>query len=293
MADKATGGASPFDVIRHEDEETGGEYWSARELGPLLGYSGWQRFSAVIAKATTACEQSGHTVSDHFNARVKMVALGSGAQRAVEDVHLSRYACYLVVMNGDADKPIIAAGQTYFAEQTRRQELLDELAALPEAQRRLHMRNAVVDRNMDLSAAAQAAGVVTGRDFATFQDHGYRGLYNGETARDIHARKGLAKSEKILDWMGSEELAANWFRITQTEAKLQREGITGKAAANQTHHAMGKAVRQFIADQGGTMPEDLPTPAQSIRQIERAEAQRLEAERQPSLFPPDEPPDKG
>ena len=208
-----------------------------------------------------------------------MVTLGSRAARSIPDWHLSRYACYLVVQNADPDKPIVALGQTYFAVQTRRAELADELAALPEAQRRLRMRNEVVDRNVELAAAAHTAGVLTGRDFAVFQDHGYRGLYAGEGARDIAARKGLARGEKILDWMGSEELAANWFRVTQTEAKLRREGITGKDAANATHHAVGREVRDTIQRLGGTMPEDLPTPAESVRQLERSEQKRLEAER--------------
>lgn len=286
--DDALGHDSPFEAIRHEDD-AGGEYWSARELAPLLEYSRWQRFQPVIAKAEMACEQSGYAVSDHFTHVGKLIEAGKGAQRRIEDVHLSRYACYLVVQNGDPEKPVIAAGQTYFAVQTRRQELADELAELPEAQRRIRMRNEVVDRNLDLAAAAQSAGVVTGKDFAIFQDHGYRGLYNGETARDIAARKGLPKGEKILNWMNSEELAANWFRITQTEAKLRREGIVGKDAANATHHAVGRKVRQTIAELGGTMPEDLPTPAESVQQIERreheAERRRLEAGRQASLFP--------
>ncbi len=281
-------GVSPFEAIRHEDDG-GGEYWSARELAKVLGYSKWANFQPTVEDGMKACETSGQPISDHFLEVRKMVPLGSGAQRSIQDFHLSRYACYLVVMNGDPSKPIVAAGQTYFAVQTRRAQLMDEMAQLPEEQRRIRIRNEVVDRNVELAAAAHDAGVVTGRDFAIFQDHGYRGLYDGETSRDIAARKGLAKGEKILDWMGSEELAANWFRITQTEAKIRRESertgdAIGKDAANATHHAVGRAVRETIQQLGGTMPEDLPTPPESVKQLERREHKRLESERQPSLF---------
>lgn len=276
---------SPFEAIRHTTED-GAEYWSARELAKILGYTDWRNFMRAIGKAREACEASGHAVSDHFVEANDMVAIGSGAQRRRDNVHLSRYACYLVVQNADPEKPIVALGQTYFAVQTRRAELADELAGMPEAQRRLAMRDEVVHRNVDLAAvAATQAGLVSGRDFATFQDHGYRGLYGGETARQIAARKGIGPREKILDWMGSEELAANWFRITQTEAKLRREGIDNKADANAAHHQVGKAVRQTIADLGGTMPEELPTPKESIAELRSCELKRLEAERQPALFP--------
>jgi DNA-damage-inducible protein D len=286
------GGASPFDAIRHTTD-AGGEYWSARELGPLLGYQrSYRNFQPVIAKAETACEGSGSAVSDHFAHVRTMVALGSGAQREVDDVHLSRYACYLIVQNGDPEKPVIAAGQTYFAVQTRRAELAeaDALAGLSDAQRRIYTRHELAQQNRELAATAQGAGVLTPRDFAVFQDHGYRGLYAGETARDIAARKGLASGEPILDWMGSEELAANLFRSTQAEAKLRREGITGKDAANRAHHDVGAAVRRFITDElGGTPPEELPTPAEGIRQLEARERKRIEEaqdrEARPSLFP--------
>jgi DNA-damage-inducible protein D len=184
---------SPFDRIKHTtDDRT--DYWSARELMPILGYSGWQRFSAVIAKAKMACENSGYAVSDHFNATVKMIELGKGARREVEDVLLSRYACYLVVQNGDPNKPIIALGQTYFAERTYHDEQMqDALAGLTEAQRRLFLRGEVADANVQLAATAYDAGVLTSRDFAVFQDHGYMGLYGGEHSRDIHARKGVTR----------------------------------------------------------------------------------------------------
>ena len=280
----AAAGGSPFEAIRRTTED-GAEYWSARELSKILGYTEYGKFRNAIKRAETACESSGQAISDHFAHVSDMIATGKGAHRQVEDVHLSRYACYLIVQNADPEKPIVALGQTYFAVQTRRAELADELASMPEAQRRLAMRDEVVHRNVDLAAvAATQAGLVSGRDFATFQDHGYRGLYGGETARQIAARKGLGPREKILDWMDSEELAANWFRITQTEAKLRREGIDNKTDAFAAHHQVGKAVRQTIADLGGTMPEELPTPPESIAELRRREQQRLEAERQPSLF---------
>ncbi len=278
------GHVSPFERIRHTTED-GEEYWSARELATVLGYRRWEQFPGVVAKAQEACANSGQAVSDHFRDVSKMVTLGSGAQRAVQDWHLSRYACYLVVQNADPDKEVVALGQTYFAVQTRRAELADELAGLTEAQQRLRLREEMKTRNLELAATASVAGIVTARDFAIFQDSGYRGLYAGETARDIGVRKGLKSGQKILDWMGSEELAANWFRATQAEAKIRRESITSKAEANQTHHDVGQEVRETIRRLGGTMPEDLPTPAESIQQVRRREQQRLMHERQPALFP--------
>ncbi|HKV82925.1 MAG TPA: DNA damage-inducible protein D [Ktedonobacterales bacterium] len=284
---EANESVSPFEAIRHTDESAG-EYWSARELGPMLGYSRWQRFQPIIAKAETACETSGYTVSDHFTHVGNMVTLGSGAQREIGDVHLSRYACYLIVQNGDPEKPVIAAGQTYFAVQTRRQELADEqrdeLDGLTEAQKRLFVRVQVTEHNRLLHDTVAGAGVITARDFATFENHGYRGLYGGETARMIHERKGLAPGERILDWMNSTELAANLFRATQTEEKIRREGIAGKESANATHQAVGREVRETIRRLGGVMPEDQPTPERSIRQLQRQEQKRIESERQPSLF---------
>jgi len=201
-----------------------------------------------------------------------MVEIGSGARRELPDVRLSRYACYLIVQNGDPSKSVIANGQTYFAIQTRRQELADDekFARLSEDEKRLAIRNELAQHNKYLAAAAKDAGVESGLDYAIFQDHGYRGLYGGMTARDIHARKGLKKSQKILDHMGSTELAANLFRATQTEEKLRRDEIRGKQRANQTHFEVGRKVRQTIEELGGTMPEALPTPEQSIKQIESA-----------------------
>ena len=201
-----------------------------------------------------------------------MVDIGSGAKRQVEDIHLSRYACYLIVQNGDPSKPVIANGQTYFAMQTRRQELADDarFKQLNEDEKRLAIRNELTLHNKQLAAAAKGAGVETAMDYAIFQDHGYKGLYGGLGSKDIHARKGLKKSQKILDHMGSTELAANLFRATQTEEKLRRDQVQGKAQANKTHLDVGRKVRKTIAELGGTMPEKLPKPNASIQQIESA-----------------------
>lgn len=225
-----------FEDIRRFDED-GNEFWSARELAPLLEYQDWRNFMQVVDKARTACEQSGKRSADHFGDVNKMVTIGSGAQRPVADVHLSRYACYLVVQNGDSSKTVIANGQTYFAMQTRRQELADEqhFARLTEDEKRLAIRNELATHNKHLAAAAKEAGVETSLDYAIFQDHGYKGLYGGLSNKDIHARKGLKKSQKILDHMGSTELAANLFRATQAEEKLRRDQVRGKSQANLTH----------------------------------------------------------
>lgn len=261
-----------FEGIRQQDE-MGEEFWSARDLAPLLEYQDWRNFMQVVDKARLACEHSGRTIEDHFGDTTKMVPIGSGAQRPVPDVHLSRYACYLIVQNGDPSKTVIANGQTYFAMQTRRQELADDtaFARLDEDEKRLAIRNELAQHNKYLAAAAKDAGVESGLDYAIFQDHGYRGLYGGLGAKDIHTRKELKKSQKILDHMGSTELAANLFRATQAEEKLRRDGVQGKQRANKTHYEVGQKVRETIRDLGGTMPEDLPTPEQSIKQIESAQ----------------------
>jgi DNA-damage-inducible protein D len=265
-----------FDGIRQQDDE-GNEYWLARQLARVLEYSEYRHFLPVIERAKTACLQSRHPVADHFEDVLAMVDIGSGAQRQVDDVRLTRYACYLIVQNGDPAKPVIANGQTYFALQTRRQELADDarFAQLSEDDKRLAIRNELALHNKHLAAAAKDAGVATALDYAIFQDHGYKGLYGGLGAKDIHARKGLKKSDKILDHMGSTELAANLFRATQTEEKLRRDAVRGKTRANQTHHEVGRKVRQTIQELGGTMPENLPTPEQSIRQIESAKKKQL------------------
>lgn len=274
---------SPFEQIRQEYAD-GGEYWSARDLAEVLGYSGWQKFSVAIQRAEIACEKSGRKTEDHFNHMVKMVDLGSGARRSIPDFHLSRYACYLLIQNADPSKEIVALGQTYFAVQTRRQEQADQLAGLSESQRRLYLRKELSGHNKELAEAARQAGVIQSRDFAVFQDHGYMGLYGGLRAQDIHNRKRLRGSQEILDNMGSEELAANLFRATQTDAKLRREKIRGKDNANRTHLDVGKEVRQTIRRLGGTMPEELPTPPESIQQISARERKLLKQGPQLSLF---------
>lgn len=265
-----------FESLRHVDED-GAEYWFARELQPVLEYGSWAKFRPVIKKAISAAEQSNAAAQDHFVRLGKMVDLGSGAAREIEEFKLSRYACYLIVQNGDPTKPVIANGQTYFAIQTRRAELADDetFQRLTEDQRRVFLRGEMREHNKQLVETAQRAGVETPVDFAIFQDHGYQGLYGGLRARDIHQRKGLRKSEAILDHMGSTELAANLFRATQTEDKLRRDGVTGTKAANSTHFEVGKRVRKTIEDIGGTMPEDLPTPDCSVKALER-EQKRLE-----------------
>lgn len=265
-----------FEEIRQFDGG-GKEFWFARDLQPVLDYAAWDKFRRVLDKAMEACRQSGLEVADHFSQVAKMVEIGSGARREIEDYRLSRYACYLIVQNGDPAKPIIANGQTYFALQTRRQELRDDetFARLGEDDKRLAIRNELATHNKHLAAAAKDSGVETPLDYAIFQDHGYRGLYDGRGAKDIHLAKGLKKSQKILDHMGSTELAANLFRATQTEEKLRRDQVRGKKKANQTHFEVGQKVRQTITDLGGVMPEALPTPEASIRQLE-SEKKRLE-----------------
>lgn len=265
-----------FESIRHVDGD-GHEFWSARDLAPLLEYQDWRNFVQVVDKARQACKQSGYQVVDHFGDVTKMVDIGSGAKRSLPDVRLSRYACYLIVQNGDPAKPVIANGQTYFALQTRRQELANDekFAQLSEDEKRLAIRNELSAHNKQLAAAAKDAGVETALDYAIFQDHGYKGLYGGLGAKDIHVRKGLKKSQKILDHMGSTELAANLFRATQAEEKLRRDKVCGKVEANRTHFDVGHKVRQTIEELGGTMPENLPTPDASIQQLESAKKRQL------------------
>lgn len=257
-----------FEDIKHVDED-GNEFWYARELQKVLEYKDYRNFELVIYKAMESCNNSAKNVSDHFVESTEMVPIGSNALREVQSYKLSRYACYLIVQNGDPSKEVIALGQTYFAVKTRQQELIEKFDDLTEDQKRLSIRHQMAEHNKSLMEAAQAAGVKTSLEYAVFQNRGYQGLYGGLTAQDIHKRKGLKKSQKILDHMGSEELAANLFRATQTDAKLRRENIKGKAEANQTHYDVGRKVRQTIEDLGGTMPENLPTPDKSIKQLER------------------------
>lgn len=257
-----------FEDIKHVDEDDN-EFWYARELQKVLEYKDYRNFELVIYKAMESCNNSAKNVSDHFVESTEMVPIGSNALREVQSYKLSRYACYLIVQNGDPSKEVIALGQTYFAVKTRQQELIEKFDDLTEDQKRLSIRHQMAEHNKSLMEAAQAAGVKTSLEYAVFQNRGYQGLYGGLTAQDIHKRKGLKKSQKILDHMGSEELAANLFRATQTDAKLRRENIKGKAEANQTHYDVGRKVRQTIEDLGGTMPENLPTPDKSIKQLER------------------------
>ncbi|MCE1181552.1 MAG: DNA damage-inducible protein D [Rhodocyclales bacterium] len=258
--------------MRQSDTD-GNEFWLARQLAKVLDYSEYRHFLPVVERAKEACIQSGQSAADHFEDVLEMVDIGSGAKRQLPNIRLSRYACYLIVQNGDPSKPVIANGQTYFAIQTRRQELANDsgFGQLSEDEKRLAIRNELAQHNKYLAAAAADAGVESSVDFAIFQNHGYRGLYGGLDNAGIHAKKGLKKSQKILDYMGSTELAANLFRATQTEEKLRRDGIQGKQQANATHFAVGQKVRETIRELGGTMPEELPTPERSIKQIESAQ----------------------
>jgi len=260
---------SVFEQMKKIDEN-GVEYWSARDMSKVLEYSEYRHFLPVIEKAKEACKNSEHAVSNHFEDILDMIEIGKGGKREVESVKLSRYACYLIVQNADPSKAVVANGQTYFAVQTRIAEIkqLDAYNRLStEDGKRLFLREELTRHNLLLADAAKNAGVIEPVDYAIFQNHGYQGLYGGLGAKDIHKRKGLKKSQKILDHMGSTELAANLFRATQTEEKLRREQIKGKTKANQTHYKVGAKVRQTINELGGTMPENLPI-AESIKSIE-------------------------
>lgn len=259
---------SIFESIKHIND-FGQEYWLARELQIVLAYSEWRNFSRVIAKAKEASKNSNNQISEHFVDVNKISMLPQGGERIIEDIELSRYACYLIVQNGDPKKQVIALGQTYFAIKTRQQELIENYDNLSEDEKRLAVRNEIKEHNKALADAAHKAGVVTPIEYATFQNKGYQGLYGGLNAKDIKQRKNLKQSQNILDHMGHEELAANLFRATQTESKLRRDNIQGKEKANATHFEVGKAVRDTIKELGGTMPENLPKPEKSIQEIEK------------------------
>ena len=265
-----------FENIKQLDKD-GNEFWYARALSKLLGYSDFRNFTKVINKAKEACTNSGQEISEHIVEVNEVVLGGSGVSNPYPSFALSRYACYLVVQNADPSKPIVANGQTYFALQTRRQELKDDEAftQLKEDEKRLFLRNELKEHNKQLVDTAYKSGVETNMDFAIFQNHGYKGLYGGLDAKGIHQKKGLKKSHKILDYMGSTELAANLFRATQAEEKLKKDGIKDKHSANKTHYKVGQKVRQTIEELGGIMPEELDVPKKSIAKIEK-EQKKLE-----------------
>lgn len=248
--------------------EDGAEYWSARELSRVLQYKKWENFAKVIDRAKLACQNSGRDIEDDFPEVRKIIEAGA-LQKKVVDYELSRYACYLIVQNGDPRKEVIALGQTYFAIQTRRQEVADYFNQLDEDNKRLVIRGDIKQWNQMLLEAAHNAGVITNQEYAEFQNAGYMGLYGGLTVDDIHERKKLKDNEKILDFMGSTELIANLFRISQTEEKLKKDKIHNCSKATSTHYEVGAKVRKAIEDIGGTMPEDLPTPEKSIKQVEK------------------------
>lgn len=265
---------SLFESIRHVNEY-GQEFWYAREMQIALEYKEWRNFKKVIDKAIIACNNSDNSADDHFVEVNKTIKMPKNAEKSIEDYELSRYACYLIVQNSDPRKKVIALGQSYFAVKTRQQELIENYDKLNDDQKRLAIRHEMIEHNKLLVAAAKDAGVESSLDYAIFQNYGYMGLYGGLKAQDIKKRKGLTKNQNILDHMGYEELAANLFRATQAEAKLRRENIQGKDNANQAHYTVGKEVRDTIKRLGGTLPEDLPTPEKSIKQIEKELSPKL------------------
>ncbi len=255
-----------FEEIKHIDEN-GIEFWYARELMPILQYTNWQNFERIINKAKTSCENSGISVFEHFIDVSKLSKRANNAEIEIRDYKLTRYACYLIAQNGDSRKKVIALAQTYFAVQTRKQEITEkEYSELTEDEKRFYQRDLTRKGNYSLNQTAKKAGV---KNFDKFHNSGYKGLYNGETADDIAKRKGLRYREDILDNMGSEELAANLFRITQTEARLKRDKVDTEHKACDTHNKIGKIVRKAIKEAGGTMPEELPTPKKSLKQLEK------------------------
>jgi DNA-damage-inducible protein D len=271
-----------FEDIKHSED--GMEFWFARELAFVLEYVQWRNFQKVLDRAMLACKNSGYVVHDHFAEVSKMVEIGSKTNRTVKDYRLTRYACYLIVQNGDPRKEIIALGQTYFAIQTRRAEVADAFERLGENNKRLVARGNIKQWNQLLAEAARDAGVITNEEFAIFQNSGYIGLYGGMTVADIHAKKGLKEGEKILDFMGSAELIANLFRISQTEEKLKKDGASSATEANNIHYMIAEKIRKGIIEVGNTPPEGLPTPNKSIQVIEREEIKKLRKSKKPLML---------
>ena len=261
-----------FEEIKHIDE-SGIEFWYARELQIVLDYKEWRKFEGVIEKAKLACQNSNINEFEHFVGVDKLSKRANNAEVLIKDYKLTRYACYLIAQNGDSRKKVIALAQTYFAVQTRKQEISEkEYTSLTEDEKRFYQRNLTRKGNYSLNQTAKKAGV---KNFDKFHNSGYKGLYNGETADDIAKRKGLRYREDILDNMGSDELIANLFRISQTEQKLKKDNIQGEKEANKTHYNIGKNIREVIAKNGGTMPEDLPTPQKSLKQLEKENKKSL------------------
>ncbi|MGN1384299.1 MAG: DNA damage-inducible protein D [Clostridia bacterium] len=260
-----------FEDIKHIDEN-GVEYWLARELMLELEYTKWGNFKNVINKAIEACKNCNINIFDHFADVGKIVKAGATTKK-IEDYKLSRYGCYLIAQNGDSRKKVIALAQTYFAIQTRKQEISEkEYSSLTEDEKRFYQRDLTRKGNYSLNQTAKKSGV---KNFDKFHNAGYKGLYNGETADDIAKRKGLRYREDILDNMGSDELIANLFRISQTEQKLRKDNVKTEKEANETHYTIGKNIREVIAKNGGTMPEDLPTPKKSLKQLEKENSKSL------------------
>jgi len=263
-----------FEEIKHLSEDVG-EFWYARELAVVLEYVQWRNFQKVLDRAILACKNSGYGVSDHFAEVSKTIEMPKTALKQIADYKLSRYACYLIVQNGDPRKEVIALGQTYFAIQTRRQEVADYFNQLDEDNKRLVIRGDIKQWNQMLAEAAHNAGVISNEEYAAFQNAGYMGLYGGLKVEDIHQKKGLKKTDKILDFMSSTELIANLFRISQTEEKLKKDKASTTDAANEIHFIVGREVRGTIERVGGTMPEDMPVPNKSISDVEREQLKKL------------------
>jgi DNA-damage-inducible protein D len=262
-----------FEAIKHVSDD-GAEFWYARELAPVLEYVQWRNFAKVLDRAMLACKNSGYALQDHFAEVSKIVEAGA-TSKPVIDYKLTRYACYLIVQNGDPRKEVIALGQTYFAIQTRRQEVADYFNQLDEDNKRLVIRGDIKQWNQMLAESAHNAGVISNEEYATFQNAGYMGLYGGLKVEDIHIKKGLKKQDRILDFMSSTELIANLFRISQTDDKLKKDKAATADAANEIHFIVGREVRGTIERVGGTMPEDLPVPSKNISEVEREQLKKL------------------